>query len=403
MALFSLSSVATKGTATVYSGDVHLVASGASWAELVYDAKLQPMTGAVVLATPGLALVGTVVDAASGVFQQTGTVRIVAGAGGATAATTPRTVQGTTVETVLRVVLHDQKQAGRPVEVLADDIEPTVLSSALLPVADGFDVDRFAVPAGTFATFLDALVARMPAGTLWRLREDGRLWIGVPTWPATTFAHQLIEHDISSGKITIASETPKVRPLTTFLGQKIRDVRIAIGPSAVRQHLRYGDVGGFSDVMRAIVQRHAPDVDALKLMSGVIVCQHADDTVDIKLDLTNLYGRDLVNVPIVSIPGLRIRVLKGARCRVFWENGDRTQPRAGLLDHRGLDSIEFDNGTAAVARVGDTVDCGTLYLTIGGGGAVTAIAHSPPGGPVLVGVPVSLSGAITSGAAKVRA
>lgn len=64
--------------------------------------------------------------------------------------------------------------------------------------------------------------------------------------------------------------------------------------------------------------------------------------------------------------------------------------------------IVLNAGTAKVGRVGDTVDCGTLYLTIVSG-AVSAITHVPPGGAPAPGTPVPLSGKIAAGANNVKA
>lgn len=400
----------------VFGGEVTLTASGASFAFLDVDSQVT-MTGAATLKAPGLTLVGTIDSTRSAAFQEKFTCLLTAGAGGLALPVTPRVIHARYASVVLRIAMDDQRAAGRAVETLASDIDPRLVggdgTGAIpeLPITPFDEAAKdqtpfFSITAGRFDELLASLVQAMPAGTAWRIREDdGRLWFGTHTWAEHNFVHQLISHDPQRRTFVVASERFTARPGRTFRGQRINEVRFEISPGATRSRLIYGDA--FGTTLRNTIARLGPSTAPLKFYGGTVLAQRPDGSVDVRLDGQAVVGRGLDRVPVLmGAPGVRVRVLRGARVRVFFEDGDPQQPRAALWEEHHLEEISFDGGTRSVARVDDIVDGGTLYVvTAGTPPVVTAITHVPPGGaPVPGALPVPLSGLkIATGAANVKA
>ncbi len=87
--------------------------------------------------------------------------------------------------------------------------------------------------------------------------------------------------------------------------------------------------------------------------------QSADaTTLDLLPDDEEIRGTGLSGVPLRhGLPGITVRVPRGARVRLGFAAGDPTRPYAALWEPGTIESISFDGGTKPIARVGDSVTC----------------------------------------------
>ncbi|MFO7179585.1 MAG: hypothetical protein DIU78_012885 [Pseudomonadota bacterium] len=84
--------------------------------------------------------------------------------------------------------------------------------------------------------------------------------------------------------------------------------------------------------------------------------QDADGNLDLLPDDERIRGTGLSRVPIrYGIPGVKARVVAGARVTLAFEAGDPRRPFAALWDPGAIEEISFNDGRAPVARVGDYV------------------------------------------------
>lgn len=191
--------------------------SGAWVAETKIDAQQRP-TGAVALTILGRTWQGSIVAgpndptaALSGDDAGYWVARIVGGAGGLGKPVTPNEwAQGAVVSQVLAFILT---AAG---EVQAVDIDPGLLSR-FLPM--------WGVTAGTALGALSALADYLGGGTVWRIRDDGRVWLGVPT-PAvvTPPDYRVLEPGPDAGQATWDLNDSSLAPDQTIDGLTLRQV-----------------------------------------------------------------------------------------------------------------------------------------------------------------------------------
>lgn len=139
--------------------------AGAWHADVSVDSQ-EELTGQVTLKVDGNAFVGTV--RRGGVVADTGTYRLVGGAGGLAKSARAKAYNNATVQLVLQDILGD---AG---ESLSPTVSPSLLS-LVLP----FWVTR----AAPTAYALGELVEALGGDVVWRVLPDGSIWLGVETWP----------------------------------------------------------------------------------------------------------------------------------------------------------------------------------------------------------------------------
>lgn len=158
--------------------------------------------------------------------------------------------------------------------------------------------------------------------------------------------------------------------------------------------------------MTGFIKRLLRKLPLAKFYPGEVKSQDAALRVDIAPDdVADLPATGLSGIKLaLGLPGFKVKVPAATRLRLWWDSWDSSRPIAGLFDSGSpVTEIAFDNGTKAVARVDDTVDCGTLSGTAPGGGGPVTFTYTPPGGAPVVSTTVSLSGKITSGNTKFKA
>lgn len=165
----------TLNGAEVLHGEIKEPYSGACVAEVRLDADAKPTGAASLVLLSATYQMTVITDPDDSALTLSGddagffTARLVGGAGGLGKAVQPQEwAQGATVSQVLAYIL----QAGG--ETQAADIDAQLLSTAL---------SQWSLTAGTVGGALAALVEYLAAskpGLVWRIRRDGKVWIGVP-------------------------------------------------------------------------------------------------------------------------------------------------------------------------------------------------------------------------------
>jgi hypothetical protein len=228
----------------------------------------------------------------------------------------------------------------------------------------------------TAATALDLLADEL--GYVWRILRDGTVWIGAETWAANNGSAYLMDPDLDDGAVMYA-----VRGAPLIVGQAIDGVR------AIETRYNIASSSITAEVRSAVSgdPPFAPDRDLYRgSYSATVVKQNTDGTLDVRCD----DGRigDLRALALrVGIPGALVTVPDGARVRVRF---DGASPKGAFAE--GLD--QDSTAVAALALVGDGVNCGTLALVSLFG--LPAFQYTPPGGvPGAPATTVTLSGSVS--------
>jgi hypothetical protein len=160
-------------------------------------------------------------------------------------------------------------------------------------------------------------------------------------------------------------------------------------------------LAGVSDFVRRFVRR----LPLLRFYPGKVVSQSdVGAPVDfLPDDAAELGQGGFSGIPLaLGLPGFEVKA-EGARVHLMFGGADPSRPRAALYDqHSQVDEIRFDGGTKGVARVDDTVDCGTLS-GVTSSGPVTFTWTPPGGGVPVVTTALNIVAVISSGCPKLKA
>ncbi len=383
------------GPYRVHAARISMPVRGAWHADVDVDADVLVEGERLELVGPGFKMSGTARRA--GHFAQRGAVRLYAGADG--------------LRTELRAVSYRRVFVRQILADLARETGEAFSSSSDAATLSAF-VERFTRPRGTASEALAALLDVLPAGTSWRSLDDGTIWIGMPAWPTTSLALQVLDDDPKTGVATLASEAAELRPGVVLDGRRITHVEHSFEDSAVRTEAEWTRdpeessssrlLDGIASVVRRITR--ATKFHARRV--GTILSQEASGRVSVKLDGADLAGADGVLLRY-GLPGFRAKVPAGTRCTLQYEEGDGRKPVVTSFEGEAVDEVSFDGGTRAVARVDDAVGCGKL-LVVTTVGVVNSVVYFAPGATLpdplpAGGVMFTVSGVITSGNAKLRA
>lgn len=205
-------------------------------------------------------------------------------------------------------------------------------------------------------------------GLVWRVLQDGTLWLGVPAFSESTLMQplQLLDdQDPSQSTALYSLLSFGPMPGESYAGQKVGEAHYRIsasgdglpGPGAFVRlwwlDSALSDIDGgrlikdFADLVKQCVP-----VDWLASYSARVVSQSADGTLEVVFDTKLLPPRK--GVPYRTlVDGARLVIDAGARCVVRFDNGQPGNPVADLFDH--------GSATRGVARNDDTVNPNTLF------------------------------------------
>lgn len=380
--------------------------SGAIVGEVQIDAEAKPV-GKVTLLLLGRNYICTVVadpkvptSTLSGEDAGDFNARLVAGAGGLDKPMLAMEwAQGAVVSQVLSAILT----AGG--EVQAADIEPSILGMAL---------SQWSLTAGTVLGALSALVdflALGRPGLVWRIRSDGKVWIGVPVPAAVAPPDYVITAPgPEAGQAVWELNESTVDVDQIIDGLTLRQVIYSWGENQLQATVTFapGPVNALYQLFGQWMRRTG--VDYFKTVSGRIDSQNDALSCQIQPDST-VYSALRKAAMRYGLPDVECSGVTG-RAAAGWEGASPANP---ALQHFAPGSratkIKLAVSTAPKpsARKGDSVSVDLWYLTspVGESGAPVVIAISPveppvPPVPPLAIVKVTLTGTITSGSSIVE-
>lgn len=205
----------------VISARLCIPRTGAWTADVAVDAQTaaqvpQGAAATLTLAAGVLTWSGTVQRVDS--YAQSVTLRMVGGSNGLGVISQPRFYQGVAISTPLNDVLGDAQES------LSERSSGAVLAAQL-----GFWT-TIAQPVGNVLT---NLVNAGPDGSVWRVLNDGTVFVGVDVFPPTQLTdYQLLNYLPDEGLQLIGAEVPNIFPGESFNGHNVSAVEHQIGADA---------------------------------------------------------------------------------------------------------------------------------------------------------------------------
>lgn len=150
----------------------------------------------------------------------------------------------------------------------------------------------------------------------------------------------------------------------------------------------------------ALVRSLTAHYDYFAFYPYEVLAQNTDGSLELRTLDARLPG--LSRVPVMGLPGVEVKVKKGARVRVGFESGDPARPMASLWNASDLDEIKI------VAATKVTVSAPSVVLAQAEGdarpvatvGSLVKVMLVETG---IVGAPVEGIGYVTDGVQKVMA
>lgn len=357
----------------VLGGKLTMPARGAWTLECEVDSAKPPEAGApAVLSWSGLRFVGTV--RTSGAFSGRAKLKVVGGAGGLQKKLQQRAYGGLlSARKIFEDILRDAGETASGKVTLAGDL------------------DRWIRPEQSGSQSLDELCDEF--GASWRVLADGTIWAGEETWPAEASVFRKLSEDQARGNIVAAPDKPNLIPGTTILGVKATRLEYTIGPGP-RVQIGSGETTERALLAKAVARNQPNPRYREAHPASVLAVSDDGATADVLCDDPAI--GPLVAVPLnAPLPGARVVPDVGMRVRVHFDGGS---PRKF---HLGPNWDADPEAEAGVARVGDSIDCGTLAVVMVGTDA--KLVYTPPGGtPSAPGDSVQLVGVVSSGSDMVK-
>lgn len=242
-------------------------------------------------------------------------------------------------------------------------------------------------------------------GCIWGALADGTVWLGEPTWDdAGDFDADHLDEDAIYQTAEFSPRVFGPLPGQTYQGRRIGCARYTTHPEhGPRLRLWFTQDGTQldDDPLRSGLQRLIRETLPLTWLGkypGTVRAVRSYKAWDVTLDEKRL--PPLVGVrPRVFCPGAKIVPRIGDRVEVSFEHADPRLPVAELA--------EPGDGQHALVQDGDHVDCGTLTLSVTGGGGSPAVLggtyHDPFGNTTAVssGTAIPLKGKALASQTKV--
>lgn len=362
-----------------------------AWTADVDVDSAEAITGAVTLTIDSVPWTGAV--ARGGLVNGSWQGRLVGGAGGLSTALGALAQRGSTLGTVLADAL---REAGETVATDAADL------SAVAPLWH-----RVAGAASTAV----ADVARA-AGYAWRVRADGRVWLGSDAWAAYTPAGavDIVEEQPHVGRYVLAGDTLGIVPgvtlaITGRLSVRVGHVEHRATPRDLRTVVTVEGATGLGPALDAVLRRALRRVDYLAHYPARVVSQ-TNGLLDLVPDDPRV--PPCSGVPIrYGIPGTAATVAAGERVTLTYEGGDPSKPVACLWTAGAVSTITVNGSVRQVARTNDTTADGAISFgaqanTPSAGLTTLTITYTPPSGaPQAVGIVLTGAATLVAGPTSV--
>lgn len=265
-------------------------------------------------------------------------------------------------------------------EVLDDSVTAESLA--------GYTLGRWHRPAVTGLAALGRLCAEF--ALVWRFTPAGKLLVLPLDYPVDPAQHYVTDpgDDGADRSFVIAPDKATVAPATTVLGKAVNRVVYEVTPDGLRATCFYGssEAADFEAAVRTVL----PEIPFLESYEATVVEQRASGMLEVLCDDARIGPLDNV-VLLAGGPRMTLRAKQGQRVRVLFASGSPLRYYA----------VGFEQDSAAtkgIARVGDSVDCGTITGTAPPGGGPVMFVVTPPGGAAGAAASVAeIAGIITSG------
>lgn len=317
----------------VSRGTIRIPLVGTWEASLTVTAdSARALTGRVRLELGGQSWSGTVLRAEADLGGLV-TVRVVGGAGGLATMLDPKAYRSAT----RRVLLSDALEAGGEAISIASD-------SSWLSTS----VDRWTRPRQTVGELVRAVLDG--TGYSWRIGSDGAVAFVAETWPEVSPKSTIESEDPTRDELVVALDAIEILPGVTFAGRRISSATYEFDAAKLRASLSYDEGGrdGAASEIAKFIRREMGSVNLLRPLTGRVLSQAADGTVDVRVFDADM--PDLQRVPVrFGVAGVVVnRVSAGTECYVVHENGDARKPYVVGFAPGAAVSLEIDAGEAKI-------------------------------------------------------
>ncbi len=241
----------------------------------------------------------------------------------------------------------------------------------------------------------------------WRVNPAGEVDILRESWPTYKAPEGGLPFDAGGetnahGRGALALDAPDLAPGMVLAGQRVSSVVYELAETASAFRVRYlvdrpeGGEGRERTVVRRLVERILPPAALGYRHRAHIVDQEEDGRVGVVFDDDSAPMLTAAAVPVyMGLPGARFQATPGDQVLVEFLSGDERRPAVtGFLVQ--------PSASAAVVRVGDGGEGGTLAGTAPPGGGPVSFVYTPPGGgPGAPSPTVMLSTLATEGSPEV--
>lgn len=388
------------GALDVLSASLDLRLEGVPLYRIEVDADEAPSGACELLFSTGPRFVGTIARATA--FE--GRVELVVSGGAG----------GLSLEPELAVEMTGAGYTGTPIVVEGALVLGDILRATGDELSPDVDMAALTLPrwqrVGDYAGRVLSTLARA-WGASWRVRADGRLWLGTETWETYADERNLIEQGLCADTAEISGalvvDRPDIAPGQSVGGRRIERVLYTLSGDALRARLTYQTSergGALAGALRAAMGEQT------SLYSGAHLCrvvqQRADGTLDLIPDTIAIGGATGINrVPLrLGLATARQVIEAGAVVALRFASSSTFplgDPRLPFAETFADDA----RATRPIARKGDRVPIASVTYTIGASGGIpplplinvvitpTASPYDEAGAPIVA----SLYGVVLSG------
>lgn len=289
-------------------------------ADLILDATSAP-EGGVIIEEGALRLRGTV--SSSGEFAGRARARVVGGAGGLGPKVQARQYRDAPLSLVLGDIGSETGETIRPAT----------------PELGAVQLALWARPAAAPSRVLDDLCRILGEAYSWRTTDSGAVEVGQESWPvAEPSRARVLEEDLEHDVLVVDDELLELRPGTVWEGKRLSAVQVQWGAQQTRTKvwvLRGAGAGagttegrGLGELMARVVESRLPSPVWNRLHPAVVHSQ-SDDGKTLQVFPESADIPPMVEVPLrTGIPGLEVKIARGARVLLAFEGGDPRRPIA---------------------------------------------------------------------------
>lgn len=221
-------------------------------------------------------------------------------------------------------------------------------------------------------------------GLVWRVLDDGTVWVGKETWPEADLAKEaLILEENAAERRAVLSDAGRLRPGQTFEGRHVGRVELVVTPEEVRTAAWFQEADTDGDPVRAalakIVGQMTRTIDYLAKYPARVVSQNGDGTLE--LILTSDRMPDMSRIPIrYGVPGVRAKVKAGGFVDVEFEHGDPSMPIATVWDRESVTELTIKADRVVIDAADVDVQSGRPIARVGD---MVQVISTPPGTPAV--------------------